>query len=115
MNQETEKKKVTAAKPGILGKTTRIILIVVIFLVIFAALYFVYQQQAAQQADLSKNLSSLQKVVSAQSTAGPTPEMEIMKAEEDLQVVKDSFYRLDGAPEILDKLIYLAKANNIEI
>lgn len=115
MSQMTEPKKVTAAKPPLLGKTSRVVLIVVILLVVLGGLYYLYQQQSTQQANLSQELSSLQKLVSAQSNPGAVLEAEIKQAEADLADIKDSFYRLDSAPEILDKLISMAKTNDIDI
>lgn len=115
MNQAPARKEGTTAKVSALGKASRIVLVVGIFLVIFIPLFYIYQQQPARQAALSQEQSSSQKIIGAAQTKRSTLEAEIKQEEQDLKVAKASFYRLDSAPDILDKLLALAKTHGIEV
>jgi cell division protein FtsL len=115
MNNDNKPKKAAKIKPSRLGKTSRVVIIVVVFLMVFAAIFYVYQQQTAKQFELGQELSSLHNKVSAQSNTGSDLEVQTSRAEQYLADVKSSFSSPDEAPEILDELISLAKANDMEI
>jgi septal ring factor EnvC (AmiA/AmiB activator) len=98
-----------------LRKPSVFILILVIFLIIMAPLYYIYQQQPSKQAALEKELAATQKLISSSTTRITTVQAEISQAEKDIKAAMESYADLDSAPDILEEMLQLAKADGIEV
>ena len=115
MPQQTTEKEETTQRTRGLSKTSRIALVSGIFLVTMIPLFLFYQAQPANQAALSNQLLALQKLAEASKAKSAPVETEIAKAAKELNEAKEAFPRIDSAPDILEELLALAKANDIEV
>jgi len=114
--KKKQKKSIAEQLPK-MGRASRIALIVGVFLIVFVSLIFVGNQQASRQAELRKNIVTLQRGLSTGTQADSQAKLEaqIKQAEAETEVARAVFPVSDQAPEILDRLLKLAKANDIGV
>jgi len=115
MPQQKTKKKEKIQRAPRLSKTSRIVLVAGIFFVTMIPLFLFYQAQPANQAALSNQLFALQKLAEASKGKSTPVETEIAQAAKELKVAKEAFPRVDSAPDMLEEMLVLAKANGIEV
>ena len=115
MPQQKAKKKEKIPRAPRLSKTSRIVLVVGIFFVTMIPLFLFYQAQPANQAALSNQLFTLQKLAEASKAKSTPVETEIAQAAKELKVAKEAFPRMDSAPDMLEEMLAMAKANGIEV
>ena len=101
-----------------IGTTGRLILLIGVFLVIVVPLFLALSQQQARQIELDQQYAILQKSLASQvapDTIRKEMATEIRNAEDALDASGAMFLTPDRSPEIMDKLIDLAKSSDIEI
>lgn len=101
-----------------ISPVSRIILFIGIFLIVAIPLYLVYSQQQARQAELAQQYSMLEKALGKPESSEVLKkglESDLKIAQNELDAIKTTFPNPDQVPEIIDRLIELAKLNGIEI
>jgi len=114
--KKKQKKSIAEQLPK-MGRASRIALIVGVFLIVFVSLIFVGNQQASRQAELRKNIVTLQRGLSTGTQADSQAKLEaqIRQAEAETEAARAVFPVADQAPEILDRLLRLAQANEVSV
>ncbi len=110
-----ERKKGILERLPKMGRISQLVLIVGIFLLIFIPLFIINQQQPQRQAQLNSSLANLQKIVSVQQTPKAKFEADLAQATAATEAAKASFPSPQGSPQILDSLLELADANDINV
>lgn len=113
--EEQKKKRGILDRLPKLGRVSQLILVVGIFLLIFIPIYLVYQQQPAKQASLGATLVNLRRITSAEQTPKTNFEVELAQVTAENEANKAAFFRSDRGPEILDRLLQLARDNDIYV
>jgi len=113
---EKQKKSFAEQLPR-MGRASRVALIVGVFLIVFVSLIFVGNQQVPRQAELRKNIVTLQRGLSTgvQADSQAKLEAQIRQAEAETEAARDVFPTADQVPEILDRLLKIAQANDIGV
>jgi hypothetical protein len=112
--QKKKRKGLTGKLPK-LGRAGQLGLIVGVFLIIFVPTWLVYQQQPERQAELKTTLSNLERILAISQTPKEKLQTELNEAEGGLEVSRPVFPSINQSPEIGDKLLGLAKANDISV
>jgi len=119
MPQDTAKAKSSLfSKLPRISPVSRIILIIGIFLIIAIPLFLIYSQQQARQAELTQQYSILEKALGKPESSEVLKrgiDSDIKNAQTELDTIKAVFPNPDQIPEVIDRLIELAKSNGIEI
>lgn len=111
-----QKKPLVERLPKV-GRASRVALVVGIFVIVFASLLFVSNQQASRQAELRKNIATSQRGLSAGTQEEPKYKLEaqIKQAEAEMEADRVIFPIADQVQEILDRLLKLAEANDVDV
>ena len=111
-----EKKSLVERLPKV-GRASRVALIVGIFAIVFVSLIFVGQQQAPRQAQLKKDIATLQRGLGTGTITEPREKLEaqIRQVEAETEAARALFPTSDQMPEIMDGLLKLAQANDVDV
>jgi hypothetical protein len=112
---EPEKKKGFLDSLPKMGRLSQLVLLIGIFLVIFIGLFMLNRQLTARQTELKGTLTNLQKILATGQTPQTQYEAKLAQATADSEAAKAAYPTPDQAPEILDSLLELAAANDIDI
>lgn len=116
MQSETpERKPSFLDKLPKLGKASQFVLLIGIVLVIFVGLFMLDRQLSTKQTEQSRILANLQRTLSGVQTPQNKFEADLAQATADSEAAKAAFPNPNQAPEIMDSLLQLAAANDINV
>lgn len=101
-----------------LGRLSQLLLLVGIFSIAIIALWAVYQQQVPKRGELERTLASLQQTLAGapkQVTSKDTLMAQLRSIEAQTEAARSVFYTPSQGPEIMDKLLKIARAYNLSI
>lgn len=113
--KEEKKKKGILERLPRLSPISQTVLILAMLVAMFVPTYLIYYQQPKSRAMLESSLASLQKVLAAEQTPKERLEADLKKAEEQLTRAKEAYPDPNHVPELVDKLIQLAKEENVDM
>jgi len=113
-DKEKKKKGILDRLPR-LSRASQTILILAMLVAMFVPTYLIYYQQPRTRASLQASLASYQKILAVEETPKARLEAELKKTEQEAIAVKASYPDPVKMPELVERLIGLAKENGITV